>query len=212
MKSNHSMSRLRTVLLAALAVISPSSFAAEPAMSASTPAGAKTQVQGQTAALEAAFAYNPAKRVLQVDYTLRNTGTRALAVFDRGNRHEVSIGRQKLGAIASPAWKATGDDLELSHIAAPLPDPGPISPPSPLALEIKAGGELRGAFRFSVIGSIAPKRLRWCLGVMPLEPAYFDSPSQTDAGQIWRASFAAAGEQDKLCTAWFDIARNAFEP
>jgi len=173
---------------------------------------ARTTVRGQAATVEVEMGFDAATGSVDVRYRLRNNApAKALAVFDRGNRHEVSIGRQTLGAIAAPTWKGMGDEVELFHVAAPLPNPRPISPPSPLALEVAAGGELRGAFKFALLSG-APKRLRWCLGVLPWQASYFDSPSATDAGKIWRASFAVANEQETLCTPWYDVAKAAFAP
>lgn len=171
---------------------------------------ARTTVRGQAATVEVEMGFDAATGSVDVRYRLHNNDkTKALAVFDRGNRHEVSIGRQTLGAIAAPTWKGMGEEVELFHVAAPLPNPTPISPPSPLALEVAAGGELRGGFKFALLSG-APKRLRWCLGVLPWQASYFDSPSATDAGKIWRASFAVANEQETLCTPWYDVAKAAF--
>jgi hypothetical protein len=173
---------------------------------------ARTTVRGQAATVEVEMGFYAATGTVDVRYRLRNNDpAKPLAVFDRGNRHEVSIGRQTLGAIAAPTWKGMGEEVELFHVAAPLPNPRPISPPSPLALEVAAGGELRGGFKFALLSG-APKRLRWCLGVLPWQASYFDSPSSTDAGKIWRASFAVANEQETLCTPWYDVAKGAFAP
>lgn len=188
----------------------------EPNMSSPVPVPAadlaRTTVRGQAATIEIEMGYDAGRRAVEVRYRLRNNDkTKALAVFDRGNRHDVSIGRQSLGAIAAPTWKGMGEEVELFHIAAPLPNPRPVSPPSPLALELAAGAETTGAFKFGLVGVVAPKRLRWCLGVLPWQASYFDSPAATDAGQIWRASFAAANVQEKLCTPWYDVAKGAFD-
>jgi hypothetical protein len=105
---------------------------------------ARTTVRGQAATVEVEMGFDAATGTVDVRYRLRNNDpAKPLAVFDRGNRHEVSIGRQTLGAIAAPTWKGMGEEVELFHVAAPLPNPRPISPPSPLALEVAAGGELR---------------------------------------------------------------------
>lgn len=217
----------RALLAAAIAVIAVGCAHAtpnpspEPSMSSPvstqtaanpTAALARTTVRGQAATVEVEMGFDAATGTVDVRYRLHNNDkAKALAVFDRGNRHEVSIGRQTLGAIAAPTWKGMGEEVELFHVAAPLPNPAPISPPSPLALEVAAGGELRGAFKFALLGG-APKRLRWCLGVLPWQASYFDSPSDTGAGQIWRATFAVANEQETLCTPWYDVAKAAFVP
>ena len=198
---------------------SPASTQTVPAQTASTQTAsglaadlARTTVRGRAATVEVEMGFDAATGTVDVRYRLHNNDkTKALAVFDRGNSHEVSIGRQTLGAIAAPTWKGMGEEVELFHVAAPLPNPAPISPPSPLALEVAAGGELRGAFKFALLSG-APKRLRWCLGVLPWQASYFDSPSASDAGKIWRASFAVANEQETLCTPWYDVAKAAFVP
>ena len=217
MKFKKSAARFPIALLAIAAAASSPCFAAEPGrtMSASThaslAAAAKTQVQGQDAELAASFAYDPAKRVLRVDYRLRNTGAQALAVFDRGDRHALASGRQKAGAIAAPTSRSVGDDVVLEHIALPLPRPAPVSPPTPLAAKLAAGAQSNGHFEFALPGLQAPKRLRWCLGVAAFAEADFNSPEQVGDVEIWRASFAVAERQQTLCTPWFDVARMAFE-
>ncbi|MEH6417644.1 hypothetical protein [Pseudomonas sp. CGJS7] len=208
--------RLAAALLIASAAFASSSFAAEPArtMPASAPApstGAKTHVHGQGAALDVGFAYDADKQALRVNYQLRNVGGAALAVFDRGDRHAVAGGRQKLGAIAPPAWKDDGGDVTLSHIALPLANPAPTAPVRSLALKLAPGGESSGQFAFAVPGLQAPKRLRWCLGVAAFADTDFDTPERVGALEIWRASFAVSERQQVLCTPWFDVARGAFE-
>ena len=214
MKLRTSAFPLHIALLAAIAATSSSSFAAEPdrTMSASSSAAAaKTQVQGQGATLDAAFAYDSGRRVLRVNYRVHNTGAASLAVFDRGDRHAVASGRQKAGAIAAPTVQGEGDDIVLNHIARALPRPAPVSPPTPLAVKLAAGKEAMGQFEFALPGAQAPKRLRWCLGVAAFADADFNSPERIGEVELWRASFAVVERQQTLCTPWFDIARGAFE-
>lgn len=186
------------------------SFLATPlhaAMPASTTA-AETQTQDAT--LHAEFAYDAAKRSLRVHYRLRNTGAAPLAVFDRGDRHAAS-GRQRAGAVGEPAWQETGEgDIELSHVAHALPRPAPVSPPTPLARKLAAGAQAAGSFEFAVPGAQAPKRLRWCLGVAKFAPDQLDAPQGQGEDEVWRASFALAQTQQRLCTPWFVVDEGAF--
>lgn len=193
-----------------------------PVSSSSTPRGsapvtadgsAHTRLQDPSgAALEVEFAYQTGPRLLQVRYGLRNTDPQtALAVFDRGGAHEVRSGRQELGAIAAPTVTVAGDDVELRHAALPLPDPAPYAPSAPMAIKLAPGAELAGRFEFALPGAAAPRRLRWCLGVMAFDAALFGAPRATAHGEIWPATFAAVDRQRLLCTPWYVIAAAAFE-
>ncbi|UZW59864.1 hypothetical protein [Lysobacter enzymogenes] len=167
-------------------------------------------IQGQGATLHAEFAYDPAQRGLRVSYRLRNTGDAPLAVFDRGDRHQAGIGRQTLGAVASPALVERDGDVEFVHAAQPLSVPAPTSPPTPLAMKLAPGATLSGRFEIQLWSKAEPKRLRWCLGVMPFEASLFHAPAKTADGEVWSASFSAADTQQMLCTPWFDVAKGAF--
>ncbi|SDY16140.1 hypothetical protein SAMN05421681_11266 [Lysobacter enzymogenes] len=172
---------------------------------------ASTDTQGQGATLHAEFAYDPAQRRLRVDYRVRNTGDAPLAVFDRGDRHAVASGRQRAGAVGAPAWKDVGDGaIELSHLAQPLPRPAPVSPPTPLALKLAPGAQAAGSFEFALPGELEPKRIRWCLGVAAFELDQLDMPQRYGEVEVWRASFALAQTQQRLCTPWFDPVRSRF--
>ncbi|MCC7248994.1 MAG: hypothetical protein IT473_10260 [Lysobacter sp.] len=149
--------------------------------------------------------------VVDVRYVLRNDGTAALAVFDRGNVHDIGIGRQALGGIGIPRQEPTGDDLTLVHAAMALPEPSPTSPPTPLAIELAPGATLAARFQTMVQADRMPKRLRWCVGVLPTSDVPLNSPQDTKDGRIWVASFAAAERQHRVCTPWYDVARGAFE-
>lgn len=190
----------------------------EPPMPSQTVATHTPSTHGSSQAqdnpvLLAEFDYAPASRIIEVHYRLRNASpSSALAVFDRGDLHAIDIGRQKLGEVGVPKMIENGEDIELVHAVAPLPSPSPTAPPTPIALQIAPGAELTGHFRFALKGITIPKRLRWCLGVMPFDAAFMDSPTASADGQIWRASFAVVDHQRMICTPWYDVATAAFEP
>ncbi len=174
---------------------------------------AETTVKGELdTELHAAFDYAPESRILAVHYRLRNAGATALAVFDRGDQHAIGIGRQKDGDVGIPRQIEDGGDVQLIHAAAPLPEPEPTSPPTPVAIELAPGATLSGEFRFALKGLVVPKRLRWCVGMMHVGDAYMDSPHQTEHGRMWRASFAVVDKQTLLCTPWYDVATGHFDP
>ncbi|QWP76825.1 hypothetical protein J5226_25220 [Lysobacter sp. K5869] len=172
---------------------------------------ADTEIKGQGAALQAEFAYDATQRTLRVNYRVRNTGDVALAVFDRGDRHAVASGRQRAGAVGAPLWTAAGEGaLELSHTAQPLPRPAPVSPPSPVALKLAPGARAAGSFEFALPDAQAPQRLRWCLGVARFDADQLDRPQRHGEIEVWRASFALAETQQRLCTPWFDLGTGTF--
>ena len=181
-------------------------------VSAAAAAPAVARVHGAHALeLQAEFDYAPASRIIEVRYALHNRGETAVAVFDRGDLHAVGVGRQVLGAVGIPRMDIEGDDVSLVHAAAPLPDPAPTSPPTPMAIELAPGASLEGEFKFALKGTAAPKRLRWCVGAMRMGEAYMDSPQSTRAGRLWRASFGVVEKQSLICTPWYDVASAAFE-
>lgn len=149
--------------------------------------------------------------VVNVRYVLRNDSTAALAVFDRGNVHDISIGRQVLGGVGVPRQELSGDDLTLVHAAIPLPKPSPTSPPTPLAIELPPGAAMAARFQTVIQAASMPKRLRWCLGVLPTSEAQLISPQDTKEGRIWIASLVAAERQQRICTPWYDVAQGAFK-
>jgi hypothetical protein len=172
----------------------------------------ETTVQGELdTELHASFEYAPASRIIEVRYRLRNAGSKPLAVFDRGDQHAIGIGRQKAGEVGIPRQVEAGEDVSLIHAAAPLPEMEPTSPPTPVAIEVAPGAELSGQFQFALKGVIAPKRLRWCVGVMHIGDAYMDSPQPMKDGTVWRASFAVVDQQKTICTPWYDVAAGRFE-
>ncbi|WP_149196470.1 hypothetical protein [Luteimonas suaedae] len=170
-----------------------------------------TTVEGEGARLEVSFQAT-AGGPLQVRYRVHNTADADLAVFDRGNRHAVLIGRQHGGAVGDPSFREDGGDVTLSHVALPLAQPSPTVPPVPLAAKLVAGGTLEGAFAFTAPTAEAPKRMRWCLGVAPFDEADFSAPEEIDEVEIWQASFALAERQQTLCTPWFDLSSGMFAP
>lgn len=175
-------------------------------------AAAQATVQGeQGSVLKVRFDYQPAARIVAVSYRLRNTADAPLAVFDRGNFHAVDTGRQKAGEVGIPTEKTEGEDVELMHGVLPLRRPSPTVPPTPIALRLEPGKEVSARFEYALKGTLAPKRLRWCVGVMRFNETDFDQPHTASQGQLWRASFAVVGKQQMLCTPWFDVAANRFE-
>ncbi|SDZ14144.1 hypothetical protein SAMN04487939_11811 [Lysobacter sp. yr284] len=184
-----------------------------PAASARQAAGAETTIQGPNGVrIEVRFDYRASSRLARIDYRLHNPAAAPpLAVFDRGDLHQVRIGRQKLGAIGQPGFVEQNGDVEILHAAMPLPDPAPTSPPTPLAAKVAPGATLAGAFQTQIWSEAEPKRLRWCVGVMPFEASFFDAPAKTADGEVWSAPFSAADAQQMLCTPWFDVAKGAFE-
>ncbi len=188
------------------------STASTPEPSAMPSSDARTvEVTDEGAALEVEFDYAASARALKVSYRLRNTGSTALAAFDRGNRHAVMAKRQSAGSIGAPTFEQAGGDVTLSHRALPLPTPTPTVAPVPLAVRVEPGAELRGAFEFALPTMEAPKRLRWCLGVASFDEADFTAPEQAQGVEVWRASFAVADHQRLLCTLWYDVAAGRFE-
>jgi hypothetical protein len=184
------------------AAMSPSKGGAGPAC---------TVVEGDGAKMEAAFDLDGAKQRLSVRYRIANTGDAALAVFDRGNAHAVLTKRQAAGAVGAPVMKQDVGDVTLSHIAMPLPTPAPTVPPTPLAAKLDAGASLDGAFEFNLSLADGPKRVRWCLGVVPFTENEFAASKHGGEVQVWSASFAVIESQRTLCTPWYDLAERAFE-
>ena len=174
---------------------------------------ATTTVQGAlSTTLSAAFDYAPASRIIEVRYTLRNGGDAPLAVFDRGDANAIAAGRHALGDVGVPSMQVDGDDVTLEHAVKPLPEGLDItSPPTPVAIEVPPGASIEGRFEFALKGTIVPKRVRWCVGVMRVGDAYLGSPQDTNAGKLWSASLAVVDHQQRVCTPWYDVASAAFQ-
>lgn len=162
--------------------------------------------------LAAGFAYEPRSGTVRVRYRVENAGAQAVAVFDRGHRHAVLIGRQQSGAVGEPTFvEDRAGEVTLRHIALPLPDPAPTSPPSPMAARIDPGASLEGEFAYAPPTDAEPRRVRWCLGVAPFDADLFDMPEDFAGVSVWRASFDVVDRQQQLCTPWYDVAAGAFE-
>ena len=162
--------------------------------------------------LAAGFAYEPRSGTVRVRYRVENTGPQAVAVFDRGHRHAVLSGRQPPGAVGEPTFvEERPGEVTLRHIALPLPDPAPTSPPSPMAARLEPGANLDGEFAYAPPTDAEPRRVRWCLGVAPVDAALFDMPEESGGVSVWRASFDVVDSQQQLCTPWYDVATGTFE-
>lgn len=167
-------------------------------------------IEGDGVRIEAAFEAG-GSGPLRVRYRVHNTGSADIAVFDRGNRHAVLTRRQRTGEVGEPGFREEGDgDVTVSHVALPLSQPSPTVPPVPLAAKLGAGQSLEGEFTFSPLVGEPPRRLRWCLGVVPFDEEHFSTPEQAEGVEVWQASFELADRQQTLCTPWFEIAAGAF--
>lgn len=168
-------------------------------------------IEGEGVRVEATFEAG-ADRPVSVRYRVHNTGDGDLAVFDRGNRHAVLTKRQQAGDVGQPAFREEGaGGLVLSHVAMPLPEPGPTLPPVPLAARLGPGQALEGQFSVSPLIDGPLRRVRWCLGVAPFDRERFSEPEQAGGVEVWWARFELADDQQVLCTPWFDVAKGAFE-
>ena len=162
--------------------------------------------------LAAGFAYEPRSGTVQVRYRVENTGTQAVAVFDRGHRHAALTGRQQPGAVGEPTFvEERPGEVTLRHVALPLPDPAPTSPPTPMAARLEPGASLEGTFAYAPPTDAEPRRVRWCLGVAPFDADLFDMREDVGGVSVWRASFDVVDRQQQLCTPWYDVAAGAFE-
>jgi hypothetical protein len=191
-----------------------STQSSEPRMSSSQAAAVATSSTANASLgleLSAQFDYAPASRIVAVRYTLRNRGDTALAVFDRGDANSLAADLHPLGAVGIPRMRVDGEDVTLEHVVEPLPtDIDITSPPTPVAIELAPGASLDGRFEFVLEGTAMPKRLRMCIGAMRVGDAYMEAPMQTTAGKLWSASFAVVDKQQRVCTQWYDVARETF--
>lgn len=173
---------------------------------------ANATIEGEGVRVEASLEAG-ADRPVRVRYRVHNTGGADLAVFDRGNRHAVLTKRQQAGEVGQPTFREeVAGSLVLSHVAVPLPEPHPTLPPVPLAARLGPGQALEGEFSFSPLVDGPLERVRWCLGVAPFDRERFSEPEEAGGVEVWRAGFELAGDQQVLCTPWFDVANGAFEP
>jgi hypothetical protein len=191
---------------------SPSSESSMSSSSSTTDSLPEASIKGPLdTVLLVALDLPPGQLVVDVRYVLHNQGSGPLIVFDRGTVHDISIGRQPLGGIGVPRQEISGDDVTLVNAAMALPQPSPTSPPTPLGIELAAGATLAGRFQVMLHGPSLPKRLRWCVGVMPMDGNLLNSPQQTKDGKMWTASFATAERQQRVCTPWYDVAGARFD-
>ena len=170
-----------------------------------------TVVAGADARLEVRFDY-AGSRPLKVSYRLHNDGKAPLMVFDRGNRHAVLTKKLVQGEIAAPTFSDEDGDVTLSHRVLPLTKPTPFIPPTPLAARVEPGAVLAGEFEFSVPTAQAPRRLRWCLGVIPFAGDFKAIKGEAPAKEVWLGSLNDAERQQLICTPWYDVAKAAFDP
>jgi len=170
---------------------------------------ARTTVTGEGAQLEVAF--DPDGDRLAVRYRISNTSGLPMAVFDRGDHHAVLTGRLAAGDVPSPSIMQEAGGMVLSHAAHALPQPSPTLPPVPLAAKLEPGGSLDGAFDFDLSLIEGPRRVRWCLGVLPFDGAAFQATRGSGDVAVWSGPFEAADSQQLLCTPWFDVPAGAFE-
>lgn len=170
---------------------------------------AHAQVDAAGVSLDARFQMRG--DTLHVAYRVHNTGSGAVIVFDRGDRHAVLTRHQTPGAVGSPFLREDeGGLMTLSHVARTLPKPPPTVPPVPLVRQLDAGASYEDGFAFSGWLADVPHRLRWCLGVAPSDPARLSSPEIAEGLEIWQADFDYAEDQTLLCTPWFDVALGGF--
>ncbi len=180
----------------------------ETKMSASTSTDSRTTAHD--AELVAHLDYDASARVVVIRYNISNTHSKsALAVFDRADSFAVSQGQQALGDVAVPHQTADGSDITLWHAVQPTSFETE-SVPSPAAMRLAPGASLTGEFTFGLLGAVSPKRLRWCVGVMPFDEKLFGSPATIEAGEVWVASSAVIEFQQTLCTRWYDVDSRAF--
>lgn len=174
------------------------------------PAWTPSYPPAQDAELVAEIDYSQNTRMVDVRYRVRNASTTsALAVFDRADMFTVKLNQQALGDVAVPHQTADGDDVTLWHVVPPE-DPMTESVPTPTAMRLAPGATLSGQFTFGLLGTVMPKRMRWCVAVTRFDEGLFGSPVALDAGELWLASSAVIERQRLLCTPWYDVARAGF--
>jgi hypothetical protein len=154
------------------------------------------------------------QNAIQVGYSLRNAGSGSIAVFDRGT-YEAHVGAAYTpGPVADPAVVVTGTDMELRHVVLPIgTDVRMLA--TPLALELETGAEAKGFFVLAKLGDVAPRRLRWCVSVLPFQKQQFRMPHTSPFGTIWvleaSARADAVARQTPVCTPWYDVLTATFE-
>ncbi|WP_058833719.1 hypothetical protein [Luteimonas abyssi] len=173
---------------------------------------ATTEVASDTLRLTATFAFAEQTGAVSVRYRLENGGADPVAVFDRGDRHAVLTGRQTEGVVGEPIFvEDAPGEVSLYHAARALSQPTPTVPPTPLAAKLAGGDALEGTFVLAPPTEQPLRRVRWCLGVAPFDPAAFSAPETRDGVEVWRAGFEQAEQQTLLCTDWFDVEAGRFD-
>ena len=154
------------------------------------------------AALDASFGVDAGRRVLRIEYSVKNTSAAPLMVLDGG----VELGGKLAAGGAAPLGKTDGETLTLTHAATALPKPTPTVPRVTLASRLEPGASRSSKFDADVPPGV--KRVRYCIGAAPFAEDAF-TPFEADTA-LWRASFGVAATQTLICTAWFDLATNHF--
>lgn len=154
------------------------------------------------------------QNAIQVGYRLRNAGSGSIAVFDRGTYEAHAGAAYTPGPVADPVVVVTGTDMELRHAVSP-PGTGESVPATPLALELAAGAEAKGFFVLAKLGHVAPRRVRWCVSVLPFQKREFRMPQASPFGTIWvleaSARADAVARQTSVCTPWYEVSTATFE-
>jgi hypothetical protein len=159
-------------------------------------------VETALATLDTSFKVDGGRRVLRVEYSVKNTSSAPLMVLDAG----VAIGGKLAAGGAAPLGKTDGEALTLTHAATALPKPAPTVPRITLASRLEPGAMRSSKFDADVPPGV--KRVRYCVGVAPFAEDAF-APFEPDT-KLWRAAFGVAATQTLICTAWFDLATNHF--
>lgn len=154
------------------------------------------------------------QNAIQVGYHLRNAGSGSIVVFDRGTYEAHAGAAYTPGPVADPAVVVTGTDMELRHAVSPLATGDSVSA-TPLALELVAGAETKGFFVLANLGDITPRRVRWCVSVLPFQKREFRMPQASPFGTIWAVEASARANvfarQTPVCTPWYEVATATFE-
>jgi hypothetical protein len=161
-----------------------------------------THVETALAALDARFAIDGARRVLRVEYSVKNTSGAPLMVLDGG----VALAGKVGAGGAAPLGSVDDGALTLTYAAATLPKPTPTVPRITLASRVEPGATHTSKFDADVPPDT--KRVRYCVGVAPFADEAF-APFEADP-KLWRTSFGVAATQTLVCTAWFDLATSHF--
>jgi hypothetical protein len=159
-------------------------------------------VETALASLDARFEVDGARRMLHVEYSVKNRSDAQLMVLDGG----VALAGKVGAGGAAPLGKLDGETLTLTHAATTLPKPAPTVPRVTLAARVEPGAS--HASKFEADLPPGTKRVRYCVGVAPFAEQAF-TPFEADA-TLWRAAFGVAATQTLVCTTWFDLATNRF--